>query len=232
MNRVNALAIRNKTSQGGKMIVTRRKVLSSALVASVTGARAQASYPVRPITLVVPLSAGGASDVTARVFSKAASEVLGQPIIIQNHPGGGGVVGTTQVRNAKPDGYTLLLALCGVHTTLPEINPLPFDPITGLQPISNLISFLSALVVPSSSPARSLGELLTWARQKPGGLSFGSQAVASPQHMMGIILGKLGNAPVTHVPYTGGGALTMDLVSGRLDFAFPSLLNLGSSFKS
>ena len=208
-------------------MLTRRAIVAGLATYPLTSAQAATGYPDRAITLIVPLNAGGASDLTARVFSERASETLGQPIIIQNRPGGGGLVGTVQVKDAKPDGYTLLLTLCGTHTTLPEMTNVPFDPVTGLQPITNLASLLSALIVPASSPAKSLAELLTWAKQKPGGLSFGSQAIGSPQHLMGVILSKLANAPMTHIPYTGGGTLALDLSAGRIDFGFPSTLNMG-----
>src|SRR5712671_3385314 len=189
-------------------------------------AHAQAdSYPLHPITLLVPFAAGGSSDVVMRLVSKKASEGLKQTIIIENRPGGAGNVAAMAIKNAPPDGYTLMMGHTGTHAINATLySDLKFDPIKDFAPVSPLISFNNILIVPKDSPATSAEELVALAKSRPGGLSYGSQGVGTGGHLLGVILAKHTNTTLVHVPYRGVAPAVTDMVAGRLDMMFSSYL--------
>jgi tripartite-type tricarboxylate transporter receptor subunit TctC len=192
------------------------------------GAAQAQNYPARPITVLVGLAAGGSIDVVMRIYGEAIGKSLGQRLVIDNRPGGNGLTAAIALKQAAPDGYTIMVALGAFHTITPAMQALPLDPIADFEPISLLYSTPTFLAVPASSPANSVKELVELARTKPGGLNFGSPGVGSPAHLMGVLLAQKAGTPMTHVPYRGGGVMMPDLIAGRLDFAFHSYANVKS----
>lgn len=184
-----------------------------------SAARAQA-YPSRPITVVIGLPPGGGVDVSMRRYAEVVSRNIGQRIVIENRPGAGGAVGAMLVKQARPDGYTLLLANSGTHATLQWLQDLSFDPIKDFVPISLLYYFPAFMTVPARIPANTVEEFVALARATPGGLTFGSQGVGSNGHLLGAMLQIASGAPLVHVPYAGGSPMNLDTVLGRLDSSF------------
>jgi len=151
-----------------------RRLLQLALGVSLAAApfawAAAQDFPARPITIVIGLSAGGITDVTTRLYADVVSRALGQRILIDNRPTGAGAVAAANVQQAAPDGYTLLAFSGAQHAVLPAMQPVPYDPIKGFQPVTTLFTLVNFLVVPKDSSATSVRELLELGRKKPGGL--------------------------------------------------------------
>ncbi len=200
----------------------RRSALAAALVLVATGAPAQ-DYPNRPITLMVGLAAGGITDVTARLYAEAVSKSIGQRVIIENKTGAGGGVAAAYVQNAAPDGYTLLVFSGSQHATVPAVSNAGYEPVKGFSPITYLFNSVVVLTVPADSPAKTLTELHDIGRKKPGGLTVGTPGLGSPSHLIGAKVLLAAKVPAEPVHYRGGAPMMADLVTGRLDFAWPTL---------
>ena len=198
---------------------------TSSLLAGVQMAGAQSNYPDRPIKVIVPYVAGGAADITARLVAQAMSDSMGQPVVVENKPGANGTIGSDIVSKAAPDGYTLLLTASGPLVINPVLyKKVPFDPIKDFSPISMLITYQYALVVPAKSPIKNIGELVTEARAKPKAFSYGSTGIGGGGHLAGELFGLLANAEFTHVPYKGAAPALADLLGGQLTFTFEPLV--------
>ena len=193
-----------------------------AWTATSPAAFAQADFPSRPITIVIGLSAGGITDITTRMYAEVVSGRLGQRLIVDNRPSGGGAVAASNVQRAAADGYTLLAFSGAQHAALPAMQSVPYDQVKGFQPVTTLFALLNFLVVPKDSPVTSVRELLDRGRSKPKGLLFGSSGVGSPSHLTAARLALSTNTPIEAVQYRGAAAMIPDLVAGRLDFALVS----------
>jgi len=192
-----------------------------------------ASFPSRPITILVPFAAGGSSDVVMRIVAKVASQTLGQPIVIENRSGAAGNIAAMVVKQAAPDGYTLMMGHTGSHAINATLYPdLKFDPVKDFTPIAPLISFNNVLIVPAESPAKSAAELVALGKQKPDGLTYGSQGVGTGGHLLGVILAKDTGIKLVHVPYRGVAPAVTDMVAARLDFMFASYLTASPFIES
>ncbi len=190
------------------------------------GAPRADDYPSRPITLIVPFAAGGSSDSVMRIVARKASESMKQTIIIENKPGGGGNVAALAIKHASPDGYLLMMGHSGTHAVNPLLyTDLKFDPVKDFQPVAALISFNNILVVPESSPAKSVAELIALARSRPEGASFASQGIGTMGHLLGETLARQTGAKLVHVPYRGVAPALTDLVAGRVDMMFSSYIS-------
>jgi tripartite-type tricarboxylate transporter receptor subunit TctC len=187
-----------------------------------TAAPAQ-DYPNKPITLMVGLAAGGITDVTARLYAEAASKVSGQRITVENKTGAGGGVAAAYVQNAPPDGYTLLVFSGSQHATVPAVSNAAYDPVKGFSPITYLFNSVVVLTVPENSPAKTMSELHDWGRKKAGGLTFGTPGLGSPSHLLGAKILLADKVPFEAVHYRGGAPMMSDLVTGRVDFSWPTL---------
>jgi tripartite-type tricarboxylate transporter receptor subunit TctC len=206
---------------------------ASMLLATLAFAHAQSDYPSRPITLLVPFAAGGSSDVVMRLVSAKVAESIKQTIVIENRPGGGGNVAALAVKNAPPDGYTLMMGHTGTHAINATLYPdLKFDPIKDFQPITALISFNNILIVPEVSPAKTAAELVAFAKSKSDGLAYGSQGIGTGGHLLGIILAKQTGIKLVHVPYRGVAPAVTDMVAGRIDMMFSSYLTASPHIQS
>jgi tripartite-type tricarboxylate transporter receptor subunit TctC len=194
---------------------------------------AEETFPSHPITILVPFAAGGSSDVVMRLVSRKVSESVGQPIIIENKPGGAGNIAALVIKNARPDGYTLMMGHTGSHAINATLYPdLKFDPVRDFTPIAPLISFNNILMVPQESPVTSAAELVALARSKPEGLTYGSQGLGTGGHLLGIILAKRTGIKLVHVPYRGVAPAVTDMVAARLDFMFASYLTAAPFIES
>jgi tripartite-type tricarboxylate transporter receptor subunit TctC len=192
-----------------------------------TPAAAQ-SFPSRPIRIVVPFEAGGAMDIIIRVIGKQVSDTGAAQIVVENKTGAGGAIGVMAVKDAAPDGYTLAEVSSSTHVLNPHTTAnIPYDPVKDFQPIAMLVKVPTLLAVPAGSPAQSLHELVALARQKPGGLNYGSAGIGSAPHITAALLEKSAKVPMTHVPYRGMAGAMTDLVGGRIDFVFSSIPSLG-----
>jgi tripartite-type tricarboxylate transporter receptor subunit TctC len=194
---------------------------------------AEETFPARPITILVPFAAGGSSDVVMRLVARKVSESIGQPIIIENKPGGAGNVAALVIKNATPDGYTLMMGHTGSHAINATLYPdLKFDPVRDFTPIAPLISFNNVLMVPQESPVTSAAELVAYAKSKPEGLTYGSQGVGTGGHLLGVILAKRTGIKLVHVPYRGVAPAVTDMVAARLDLMFASYLTASPFIES
>ena len=194
-----------------------RHIVALLLLLAAMPARAQ------PISIVVPFPPGGLADVMARLVGEQLRERLGQPVVIDNRPGAGGIVGARLVAGAAPDGTTLLLDASG-HTVAPFlIRGLNFDYASGFTPISHVMLIPQMLIVPPNSPYTSLPQLLAAAKAAPGRITYGSSGNASAPHIAAAVLVNRAGVEMTHVPYRGGGPALQSLLAGDLDFVFATV---------
>ncbi len=180
---------------------------------------AQTEFPSRTIRIVVPFGAGGVADLTARTVAQKMSEGLGQPILIENKPGAGGIVAAETVVKAEPDGHTLLLMSNGTAVSAGLFRKLPFDPRRDLMPVSLLGQFDLAVLVPEASPHKSLADLLAWGRAHPGQLNLGTINIGSTQHLAAELFRSQANLIAQIIPYNGTPAVINALRGGQIDAA-------------
>ncbi|MEO8858969.1 MAG: tripartite tricarboxylate transporter substrate binding protein [Burkholderiaceae bacterium] len=202
-----------------------RAVLATLALAGLATASAQ-NYPSKPIHLVVTFAAGGSSDVLARAVAKAMSEGLKTPVVVDNRPGAGGVIGMEAVAQAAPDGYTLLFATNGTHGIGPALYPdRKIDPIKDLAPVGMLHTLTNVLLVNPQVPAKNVTELIAYAKANPGKLNFASAGNGSASHLFGELFKAAANIDIVHVPYKGGSAAMPDLISGQVSMMFETIPN-------
>ncbi|MDB5890720.1 MAG: tctC [Polaromonas sp.] len=195
------------------------------------GASAQ-TYPVKPVRLVVPFPAGGATDILARTISQKASEKLGQTIVIDNRPGAGGTIGSDHVAKSAPDGYTLLIATGSTHSIGPVINPkIPYSVEKDFLPVVYVAKTSSVLVVPGSLPVRNLAEFIALAKAKPGQLNFGSSGNGTNSHLSGELFKAQAKVFLTHIPYRGTGLVFNDMMSGQVHMLMDNYVTSQSNIK-
>ncbi|AZG09958.1 tripartite tricarboxylate transporter substrate binding protein [Pigmentiphaga sp. H8] len=179
-------------------------------------ALADEPFPSKPITVIVSLQAGSASDIATRVVAGELSKRLGVKVIVENLPGAGGVLGASRLHGAKPDGYTLAALNNGLITFVPNLPDRPSFDIGTLAAVSMIAELPSVLVVPAALPASTLREFVDYSRQHPGKLSYGSVGMGSPQHIAMEMLKSATGADLLHVPYRGGPQAVADVVSGQI----------------
>ncbi len=197
-----------------------------------TSAIAAGQYPEKPITIVVPYSPGGGVDIVTRIVTKAMSDELKQPIIVDNRPGGGTNIGMGYAARAKPDGYTLYMASNTLTTNKALYSNLDFDPATAFAPIGKIGDASLIVVVTRNAPFKTLGELVEYGKQHSGELSFGTAGTGSSGHMASELLLRKGGFQALHVPYKGGSQAITDLLGGRLSFMAINPLEVISHIKS
>lgn len=206
-------------------------VAASAMIASgaVMAQGAAASYPSKPVTIILAIAAGGPSDGETRLFAAKMSELLGQPFVVEYKPGAGSTIGSSYVAKAAPDGYTLLVPQ-GAFSSFPALyKSLPFDTIKDFAPVSLMVRRASVLVSSLSFPAKTFAEYLAYARANPGKINYATTGAGGTGHLAGAWLHNLTKSKVTFIHYKGIPQILTDLVPGRVDvspFALPPALPL------
>jgi len=202
------------------------KKIAAALVMGVLSAAAVAQpYPSKPITLVIPFPAGGVTDVVGRVVAAKLRTELGQTVVVDNKPGASGVLGSSIVAKAAPDGYTVLLGnISTLSTNAATFAKLPYDPATSFAPVSMLAVQPLVVAVHPSIPAQSLAELIKLAKDKPGGLSYGT--AGSSIHLAVELFNSINGIKMLHVPYKGSAPAITDLIGGQVNLLFDPISTL------
>jgi len=186
-------------------------------------ASAQQDYPSRPIRLITPAAPGGTTDLLARVFGARLAEVFKQQVLVDNRASASGVIAAQMTASAPPDGYTLLLAY-HQHTVNAALNPkLPYDPVDGFTPITQLTMAGFLLVVNPSTPVANLKEFVDWTKSFKGALNFGSAGIGSGGHLAGELYKVMTGVKAEHIPYKGSGPALMDLIAGQYHFNFAGI---------
>ena len=200
-----------------------RIVALLALALLTSNASAQ-TYPDKPIRILVGFAAGGPADITARLIGDRLSEAWGKPVVVENITGAAGNLATDRVAKSAPDGYTLLAAASATIVTNPSLyQKLPFDPVKDLAPITQAVYTPNILAVHPDVPARSVQELVAYARANPGKLTFGSAGPGTSQHLAGELFKTMAGIDIQHVPYRGIAAVMPDLIAGRLTMVFGNI---------
>jgi tripartite-type tricarboxylate transporter receptor subunit TctC len=206
------------TSASGLFLAT-----ALALLAPCTGAEAQA-YPTKPVQLVIPFSAGGATDIVGRLVGKKLGERLGQPVVIENKAGAGTVIGAGFVAAAPADGYTLLISSGSTFTVNPALNPkLPYDPIKSFEPIGLVARVPLIVLAHRDVPVNNLKQLIAAVRSTPDKYVYGSFGSGTTAHFAGELLWNAAGITLTHVPYKGSAPAMADLIGGQIPFTIDTV---------
>jgi tripartite-type tricarboxylate transporter receptor subunit TctC len=198
----------------------RHTIVAALLLCAPVEAVAQGQYPEKPIHLIVGFPAGSAVDSLARLVGPKLAESLGKPIVIENVVGAAGNLASDRVVKAAPDGHTLALAANAQIIMNPSLYTLPYDPASAFTPISQLVASANLLVVPNTSPAKTVRDLIALAKAKPGALTYASGGVGSSPHMAGALLNAVADLEIRHIPYKGVVAALPDLLAERLSMMF------------
>ncbi len=202
------------------------KNLGAALLAAAFCALAPATagaqdFPRRAITVVLPYAAGGVTDQMTRLVAAKVAENVGQPVVIENRPGGGGQVAAGYVKQSPPDGYTLLIGDIGTHAINASLySKLSYDPVKDFAPVIELVELPHVLVAPREGPIATMADLVAFARKNPGSLTYGSVGVGSGAHLLGELLKSEYKVDIIHAPYRGSSQIVPDLMSSRIGLFF------------
>ena len=201
-------------------VITRRHALAATTLLLPAAARA-AEWPERPIRMIIPFAPGAGADIVGRTFAEELAKALGQPVVVDNKGGAGGLLGAVEGVRAAPDGYTLLLTSQGITVWNLGLYKSPgYDPLKDLVPITVTGELPNVLAVAASNPANSVADLVAQAKAKPGELTYGSSGVGSSLHLSGVILEQRTGARLQHVPYRGAPAAVLAVVNGEVTMGF------------
>jgi tripartite-type tricarboxylate transporter receptor subunit TctC len=213
-------------------VVPKRRTLALAVLGAgmlalaplVAQAQAQGAFPSKALTIVVPFSAGGTTDILARVVGQYMAKNLGQPVIIDNRAGAGGNIGAQMVARAAPDGYTLLMGTVGTHAINQSLyKKLGFDPIKDFAPITRVALVPNLLVANPSQPFKSVKELIAYARANPGKVTFASSGSGTSIHLSGEMFQQMAGVEMQHIPYKGSAPALTDLLGGQTAVMFDNM---------
>jgi len=183
--------------------------------------------------MIVPYPPGGSADILARAIGAKVGEGLGQPVVIDNRPGAGTIIGTEATAKSAPDGYTFMLGTVSSHAINPALNPkLPFDPVKDFTPLSLVASIPFAMIVHPSVPAKSVQEFVALAKSKPGQLNYSSAGNGTSNHLAGELLKSMAGIDLVHVPYKGSAPALNDLIAGHVSLMFDLVLTAAPHIKS
>ena len=203
---------------------SRLALLASVLVALALPAHAQ-TYPSRPIKIIVPFGPGGFTDVAARIIQKELAPALGQAVIVENKPGAGSTIGTSEVAKGQPDGYTLVM-ISTAHVISPHLyKQMPYDPIKDFTPVMKLAEGPYVLVTHPSLPVKTVRELIALARAQPNVIDYASSGNGSAQHLVGALFVTMAGAPLSHIPYKGSSQAMNDVLGGQVKVSFVGVPN-------
>ena len=199
------------------------RIAALLLAASITTCAVAQTYPSRPITLVVPSTPGGSVDQLAREIGRKLQERLGQPVVVDNRGGAGGIIGTEAVARAKPDGYTLLVGTIAGLATNVSLEKIRYDPLTDFAPITLVATQDFVLCVNPAFTANTVADLVAMAKAKPRTLTYASAGKGTGSHLSAELLGQLAGVEFIHVPYRGVSPATMDVIGGQVQISFASV---------
>jgi len=209
--------------------MNRRPLLSLAVLALLPGVVLAQAYPGKPIRLVVPFPAGGATDLLARSLAQRLGQGLGQTVVVENKSGGGGSLGSAEAAKAAPDGYTLLIATSSTHSIGPHLNPkLPYrttGPNSDFTPIAHVADATNVLLVPLELPVANVKELIAYAKARPGQLNYASSGNGTIVHLTSEAFKAQAGIYITHIPYRGTALAIPDLVSNKVQILFDSIVS-------
>jgi len=213
-----------RTALGAAMLLAVPAVLHAASV--------DATYPSRPIRLIVPFSPGGGTDLTARLIAQKLTQAWHQQVVVDNRPGANGTIGVSIAAKATPDGYTLSMISASHTVNVNLLKTIPYDMTRDLAAVTQATRQPYALVVNPSLQARSVKELVALAKAKPGSLNFGSSGRGGLSHLSGELFGELAGIKIVHIPYKGGNPAMIDVIAGRIQMLFSTLLQAGPHVKA
>ncbi|WP_406624311.1 Bug family tripartite tricarboxylate transporter substrate binding protein [Acidovorax sp. SDU_ACID1] len=207
--------------------IHRRTVLQAAAALACggfMGAAAAQGFPARPITIIVPFSAGGTTDILARIVGQGLTAELGQSVVVDNKPGAGGNIGATLAAKSPADGYTLFMGTVGTHAINQALyKKMPFDPVKDFAPLSRVATVPNLLVAHPSQPFKTVQELIDYAKAHPGDVTYGSPGSGASPHVSGALFQSLTGAQLTHVPYKGSAPAMSDLLGGQIAVMFDNM---------
>jgi tripartite-type tricarboxylate transporter receptor subunit TctC len=199
-------------------------LLGFAIFVVLAGKGYSQGYPDRPIRIIITFPAGGTSDILTRILSGKLSESLGQSIVVDNRPGGAGIIASELAARSSPDGYTLIMAYVGTHAINPSLfRKLSYDPLRDFTPVALVAVVPNILVVHPSLPVKSVKELIGLAKARPGELFYGSAGNGSAPHLAGVLFTTMANVKIVHVPFKGAPQMNQDLVAGNVQMTFPGM---------
>jgi tripartite-type tricarboxylate transporter receptor subunit TctC len=225
--------MRKKTDFPGRPRRTLLSLAALGLVGLLGGVQAQEAWPNKPIRLVVPFTPGGVTDTSGRLIAEHLGKRLGQQVIVDNRPGASGNIGTSLVKTAAPDGYTLLLGFDGTMVINPHVFPkIPFDTVADFSPIGKIGDATLILVAHPDVPVKTLQDVIALSRTQQGGLSYGTSGTGGTPHIAGELLKSRTNANLTHVPYKGGGQAMTDVLGGTIPLVYTAVAGAHGHVKS
>lgn len=199
-------------------------MLAALLGANSVSAQSDSQYPIKAIRMIVPSAPGSGPDIMARAIGQKLTESLGQPVVIDDRPGAGGIIGSEAAAKSPPDGYTLIMSNAGAHAVNASLYAkLPYDPVRDFAPVTLVAMAPNILIVHPTLPVRSVKELIALAKAKPGELTFGSGGNGSTAHLSGEMFKTMAGINIVHVPFKGSPAAVIGVISGQIAMALPNI---------
>jgi len=218
------MSFESQTSKARRRLLAAGMALAATFAGVAGSAFAQGGYPTKPITLIVPFSAGGTTDILARIVGLQLSKSLGQPVVIDNRPGAGGNIGAALAAKAPGDGYTLFMGTIGTHAINQSLYAkLPYDPVKDFAPITRVAMVPNVVVVNPKVPAKNIKELIAYVKANPDKLSFGSSGSGSSMHLSGELFNAMTGLHIQHIPYKGSAPAVNDLLGNQIGLMFDNL---------
>lgn len=206
--------------------------LAGVLAAVVALPVAAQGYPAKPVRMIIPFSPGGAADVPGRIVTQKLGEALRQQVVVENRPGAGSTIGAELAAKSAPDGYTVFM-ISNTHFVSAALHKkLSYDSLGDFTPVTQITSAPNVLVVHPSLPAKSVKELITLAKARPGQIDYASSGNGSTQHLTGALFASMAGINMTHIPYRGSGPVTADLLGGQVQVAFPGIAGMLQHIKT
>ncbi len=206
-------------------------LIGGALFAAAGLARAQLHYPSKPVRMIVPYAPGGTTDIVARLIGPKLADSLGQPIVVDNRPGGNTVIGTSALAKAQPDGYTIMIMVIA-HVIVPNLISTPYDAISDFSPVAAISASEQVLVVHPAVAANTLRELISLAKQRPGQLNYGSAGSGGLTHLASELFNVMAAVKTQHIPYKGAGPAITDLIGGQIQMYFATPVSVMQHIKN